>query len=323
VLIADTTPTSASHDRRVTVTSPQSWQPSDHHSRHTRRSANYAPVLGAYTSRTWSAVTTLRAQSSGKSCSRRSCLSSGLCAGDHVRDSCRGRAAFRSQSWDVPASAAPPRLRVDTVSWCVRRPVSRRWAGGPPCLVCCFRVRGGVWGRVWWCGGLANVRARAIPLTRGASLQLTGRADFWYPTGRPAPAPPACCCPAPDGAPAHRGTHQLRPRSIEVHAARRGTSQVYLRPDQQVRELVKSARAWPRAGAGGRRAGSADLPRGNLAPSGAGTAPKTAGCGEQTSSPAFPRPARHHRDRRGCHDPALRRAYSRYMPRARPVRGRP
>ncbi len=35
-------------------------------------------------------------------------------------------------------------------------------------------------------------------------------------------------------------------------------------------------------------------------PSGAGTAPKTAGCGEQTSSPAFPRPARHHRDRRGA-----------------------
>jgi hypothetical protein len=41
------------------------------------------------------------------------------------------------------------------------------------------------------------------------------------------------------------------------------------------------------------------LPRGNLAPSGAGTAPKTAGCGEQASSPALPRPARHHRDRRG------------------------
>jgi len=64
------------------------------------------------------------------------------------------------------------------------------------------------------------------------------------------------------------------------------------------------------------------LPQGNLAPSGAGTAPKTAGCGEQTSSPAFPRPARHHRDRRGATTRHCG-AYSRYMPPSRPVRGRP
>jgi hypothetical protein len=63
----------------------------------------------------------------------------------------------------------------------------------------------------------------ALPLTRDASLQLTGRADFWHPTGRPAPAPPACCCPAPEALPhiveltsSGRSPSRYTPRA-EVH----------------------------------------------------------------------------------------------------------
>jgi hypothetical protein len=56
---------------------------------------------------------------------------------------------------------------------------------------------------------------------------------------------------------------------------------------------------------------------------GAGTVPKTARCGEQTSSPAFPEAGTPSSRSRRCHEPALRRAYSRNMPPARPVRGRP
>jgi hypothetical protein len=43
----------------------------------------------------------------------------------------------------------------------------------------------------------------------------------------PAPTPPTRCCPAPGDAPVRRGTHQLRPRSIEGTRRVRGTSQVF------------------------------------------------------------------------------------------------
>ena len=65
------------------------------------------------------------------------------------------------------------------------------------------------------------------------------------------------------------------------------------------------------------------LPRGNLAPSGAGTAPKTAGCGRTDIKPGVPEAGTPSSRLPRRHDPALRRAYSRNMPPARPVRGCP
>ena len=61
----------------------------------------------------------------------------------------------------------------------------------------------------------------------------------------------------------------------KVHAVRRGTSQVYLRLDQQVCGLVKSARAWPHASRCRRTAAGSGRPaEGRRNPVRGGTAPR-------------------------------------------------
>jgi hypothetical protein len=78
-----------------------------------------------------------------------------------------------------------------------------------------------------------------------------------------------------------------------------------------VRELVKSARAWPRAGAGGRRAGSADPPTGQPDSVWRGDGAKDGRVRRTDIKPGVPEAGTPSSRSPRCHDPTLRRAYSR------------